>query len=318
MSAFTKPARRFLLPAGALLGATFVGIQFIHPPLENPPVTGDFQAPVAVKSIVQRACYDCHSNQTKLRWFDQIAPVYWQVADHVRQGRAGLNFSTWQGLPPADQKAKLWESINQILAGAMPLSEYTLAHPEAKISAQDAAVLRQYVASLAKNPPADTAKLRAADRQYRHWQPGAAQPAAVPVAPNGIAYLPDYKNWQAISTTERFDNGTLRVVFGNDVAVKAIREKHINPWPNGTAFAKVAWDQLADAEGNVRPGAFKQVEYMLKDDRKYAATKGWGWARFKTPQLVPYGKDALFTTECIRCHQPQQHNDFVFTQPLRP
>jgi hypothetical protein len=198
----------------------------------------------------------------------------------------------------------------------MPLTEYTLAHPEAKVSAQDVAVLKQYVASLAKNPPADTAKRNAAARQYRHWQPDAAQPAAVPVAPNGIAYLPDYKNWQAISTTERFDNGTMRVIFGNAVAVRAIRDKHISPWPNGTAFAKVAWDQLADAEGNVRPGAFKQVEYMLKDDQKYAATKGWGWARFKTPQLLPYGKDALFTTECIRCHQPMKNNDFVFTQPL--
>jgi hypothetical protein len=66
----------------------------------------------------------------------------------------------------------------------------------------------------------------------------------------------------------------------------------------------------------VRPGAFKQVEYMLKDDQKYAATKGWGWARFKTDKLVPYGKDALFTTECIRCHQPMKNNDFVFTKPL--
>jgi hypothetical protein len=317
MSAIAKPFRRLFVPAGVLLGAAFVGIQFIRPPLENPPVTGDFQAPVAVKNIVQRACYDCHSNQTDLRWFDKVAPVYWQVADHVKEGRAGLNFSTWQSLPPADQKAKLWESVNQILAGAMPLSEYTLAHPEAKVSAQDVAVLKQYVASLAKNPPADTAKLNAADRQYRHWQPNKAAPAAVPVAPNGIAYLPDYKNWQAISTTERFDNGTMRVVFGNDVAVKAIRDKHINPWPNGTAFAKVAWDQLVDAQGNVRPGAFKQVEYMLKDDQKYAATKGWGWARFKTPKLVPYGKDALFTTECIHCHQPMKNNDFVFTQPIK-
>jgi hypothetical protein len=218
MSAIAKPFRRLFVPAGALLGAAFVGIQFIRPPLENPPVTGDFQAPVAVKNIVQRACYDCHSNQTNLRWFDKVAPVYWQVADHVKEGRAGLNFSTWQSLPAADQKAKLWESVNQILAGAMPLSEYTLAHPEAKVSVQDVAVLKQYVASLAKNPPADTAKLNAADRQYQHWQPNKAAPAAVPVAPNGIAYLPDYKNWQAISTTERFDNGTMRVVFGNDVA----------------------------------------------------------------------------------------------------
>ena len=317
MRTVVHPFRRLLLPLVALLVAAFVGLQFVQPHLENPPVTGDFQAPVAVKSIVQRACYDCHSNQTELRWFDKVAPVSWRVAEHVRDGRASLNFSTWQSLPPDAQKAKLWESVNQILAGAMPLADYAQVHPAAKLSAQDVTVLKQYVASLAQNPPADTAKRNAAARQYQHWQPDAAAPARVPVAPNGVAYLPDYKNWQAISTTERLDNGTMRVVFGNAVAVQAIRENHINPWPNGTAFAKVAWDQLADAEGNVRPGAFKQVEYMLKDDQKYAATKGWGWARFKTPELVPYGKDALFTNECIRCHQPQKNNDFVFTQPFK-
>ena len=55
--------------------------------------------------------------------------------------------------------------------------------------------------------------------------------------------LPDYKNWKAISSTDRFDNHTMREILGNDVAVKAIADGHINPWPDGTAFAKVAWQQ---------------------------------------------------------------------------
>ncbi len=120
-----------------------------------------------------------------------------------------------------------------------------------------------------------------------------------------------------VSTTDRVDNNTLRIIYGNDVAIKAIQEGHINPWPNGTIFAKVAWDALQDADGNVHSGEFKQVEYMIKDDKKYAATGGWGWARWVTPQLKPYGKNITFSTECINCHRPMKDNDLVFTMPVK-
>ena len=66
----------------------------------------------------------------------------------------------------------------------------------------------------------------------------------------------------------------------------------------------------------IQPGEFIQVEFMIKDSKKYSATKGWGWARWKGTDLVPYGKEALFTTECISCHRPMKENDFVFTMPL--
>ena len=139
----------------------------------------------------------------------------------------------------------------------------------------------------------------------------------LPKALNGIEFIPDYKNWKPISTTERFDNGTMRVIFGNAVAVKAINDHQINPWPKGTAFAKVAWEQVSDDKGNITTGAFKQVEFMIKDQEKYASTHGWGFARFKTPKLVPYGTTVMFATECINCHRPLSDNDFVFTQPIK-
>jgi hypothetical protein len=109
----------------------------------------------------------------------------------------------------------------------------------------------------------------------------------------------------------------MRAILGNPTAIKAIRENKINPWPDGSAFAKVAWKQLADTAGNVRPGEFLQVEFMIRDSKQYADTKGWGWARWKGMDLVPYGKNALFTTECISCHRPMKDNDFVFTMPLQ-
>ncbi|XHR94376.1 heme-binding domain-containing protein [Mucilaginibacter sp. UC70_90] len=301
-----------------ILFAGFLCIQFVRPDVPNPPVTGDLEVPADVKAIIQRACYDCHSNNTNLRWYDKIVPIYWGVASHIKQGRADLNFSEWNKLAPADQKGKLWESVNQIIAGAMPLPGYTAVHTGAKVSAADLAVLKNYLASMVHSKPADTTVINAADRQYQYWQKNKTAVSKLPTAANGISYIPDYKNWQPISTTERFDNNTLRVIFGNDIAVKAIKENKIHPWPNGAIFAKVAWTQLQDKDGATHTGEFKQVEYMIKDDKKYASTYGWGWARFKTPKMVPYGgSNVMFTTECMNCHKPMAAEDFVFTQPIK-
>jgi hypothetical protein len=55
---------------------------------------------------------------------------------------------------------------------------------------------------------------------------------------------------------------------------------------------------------------------MIKDDKKYAGTAGWGWARWKGNELKPYGKTLTFTQECVNCHQPMKDNDFVFTPTL--
>ena len=109
----------------------------------------------------------------------------------------------------------------------------------------------------------------------------------------------------------------MRQILGNDIAVKAIAENHINPWPDGTAFAKVAWWQQADEKGEVRPGRFFQVEFMLRDSQKYAATLGWGWGRWRGTDLKPYGKDAEFAKECVGCHSPLRNTNFVFTLPIR-
>ena len=99
---------------------------------------------------------------------------------------------------------------------------------------------------------------------------------------NGVEFIPDYKNWKVISSTDRFDNHTMREILGNDVAIKAIADNHINPWPDGTVFAKVAWQQSApDAQGVVKTGAFVQVELMVKDAKRYASTEGWGFGRWR-------------------------------------
>jgi hypothetical protein len=309
--------KRKLLVVICVLFALCLCLQVVRPEIKSAPVTGDIKVPAPVKNILKRACYDCHSNQTNLRWYDEIAPVYWQVAADVNKGRAGMNFSEWNKLEGPDQKAKLWEAINQVIQGTMPLSNYTTVHPSAKLSDADIKVLKNYLASTVNNNPADSAKTSAAKLQSDKWLKGELPPIHNPIALNGIAFMPDYKNWEVLSTTDRYDNGTMRVILGNDIAVKALGENNIHPWPDGAAFAKVAWAQLRDKDGNITTGEFKQVEFMMKNAEKYKSTKGWGFARFKTPAMIPYGKTTLFATECVNCHRPMANQDYVFTLPIK-
>ncbi len=291
-------------------------LQFIQPGFETPLVASDIAAPVEVSAILKRSCFACHSNETKLSWFDRISPISWKVAKDIKEGRNVINFSEWNNLTPAQQKDKFWEIINHAISGVMPLKKYTVMHPSAKLSESDLAILKNYVTSLAISRTYDTLKTMEAFEQYKQWRNG-IDIGKRPVAVNGVAHDPDYKNWQPISTTDAFSNGTLRVIFGNAVAIKAINENHTRHWPNGTVLAKVQWDPLVDEEGNIHTGKFNQIEYMVKDEEKYADTEGWGWARFKTLDLVPDDKEAQFATKCINCHRPVKALDNVFTFPIK-
>jgi hypothetical protein len=280
-------------------------------------VTADLAAPAEVKKILKSSCYDCHSNETKLAWFDEIVPAYWLVAKDVERARRRLNFSEIGKLPAAQQKAMLYEAANQIQLGAMPLPAYVRLHHAATVTPDQMRVLKSYLhpsENAAAAPPSD---LVADDAQYNEWLHQKQPAKPVVAAPNGIEFLPDYRNWQEISSTDRFDNRTTRAILGNGVAIKAIAEEHINPWPDGAVLAKVAWQARDDGQGQVRPGAFVQVEVMIRDRKKYAATKGWGWARWRGAGLTPYGKDAGFTAECVGCHTPLRDRDYVFTVPRR-
>lgn len=137
---------------------------------------------------------------------------------------------------------------------------------------------------------------------------------APPVAPNGIPLIEGYRNWQAIAPSYRDDKGHIRVVFGNETAVKAMKGG-TRPFPDGTVLAKVAWTAEKHSKFPVAtvPGTFVQVEFMVKDAKKYGVTGGWGFARFVGEGLKPYGKDAGFVQECFGCHMPVKGNDYVFT-----
>jgi Cytochrome P460 len=109
----------------------------------------------------------------------------------------------------------------------------------------------------------------------------------------------------------------MRVVLGNDLAIRAIADNHINPWPNGTMIGKVTWHEQREPSGVIVPGEFVQVEFMIRDSTKYRATAGWGWGRWIGTDLKPDGRTADFaSTHCVDCHHAVQRNDYVFTMPI--
>ena len=112
------------------LAVVMVVIQFLPiGRVDNPPVTQEALWPNAqARSIAVAACYDCHSNQVKLKWFDRIAPASWLVGKHVEEGRAKLNFSDWDRRQESDEVSQTVED------GSMPLPSYTWLHPEGRLS----------------------------------------------------------------------------------------------------------------------------------------------------------------------------------------
>src|ERR1700677_2323090 len=298
-------------------GIVFVGMQCYRPALTYPPVTADLQVPPEVKAVLVTSCYDCHSNETKLKWFDYIQPGYSLVVDDVNKGRRHLNFSEIGSKPAAQQKGALYEGVSQIMLGSMPPKKYTLLHRDAVVTPAQLATLTSYLKSLESTAPSTPDEGAAADAQFAAAiSPSATHPDVAPEF-NGLVFPAGYQDWRQLSSTVRDDNNSLRQILGNDIAIQAVKSGQINPWPDGTMFAKVAWLQQTDANGAIKAGAFEQVEFMVKDSQKYASTRGWGWGRWLGTDLKPFGKDATFTTSCVSCHAPVRDSDFVFTLPLR-
>ena len=152
-----------------------------------------------------------------------------------------------------------------------------------------------------------------------------------------IKIPPGYRDWPLISVARIGDPvNDIRAKLGNDVAIRAFRTG-MNAFPDGTIIARLAWKQVTSEENNAafRPvmvaqglspdaiqkalfessvaGPATNVQFMVKDSRKYASTGGWGFAQFTDGK--PDG-EAVHKT-CFPCHAPAKDRDFVFTRYSR-
>ena len=133
----------------------------------------------------------------------------------------------------------------------------------------------------------------------------------------GITIPPGYRDWKLISVAHEEGNlNDLRALLGNELAIKAYREGKL-PFPDGTIIARLAWSYVPSEENNrvfgrsqsFVAGPATNVQFMVKDSKKYAATGGWGFAQFKDGKPAD---EALLKT-CFACHEPVKARDFVFT-----
>ena len=149
------------------------------------------------------------------------------------------------------------------------------------------------------------------------WAPasGRADGGAAPVF--GIKIFPGYRDWRLISVAHEEGNlNDIRAILGNDVAIKAYREGKL-PFPDGTVIARIAWTYVASEENNTVfgrqqsfvAGPATNLQFMVKDSQKYAATRGWGFGQFKDGKPDPTAK----LETCFLCHEPTKARDFVFT-----
>ena len=151
-----------------------------------------------------------------------------------------------------------------------------------------------------------------------------AQSEASPIY--GITIPAGYRDWHLISVKQLTGGGgklkQLRAQLGNDIAVKAFREGKL-PFPDGAIIAALHWNQdSSDADNQVLASGFPgagleasfagsavNVQFMVKDSKKYASSGGWGYADFTNGKP---GDEALHKA-CFPCHVPAKDRDYVFT-----
>ena len=136
-----------------------------------------------------------------------------------------------------------------------------------------------------------------------------------------------YRDWRLISVNHLAGAGgslkQVRAQLGNDIAIEAFRAGKL-PFPDGTIIAALHWNEASSDENDKVlaigfPGAGLEsfvagpavnVQFMVKDSKKYAATGGWGFGDFTNGKP---GDEALHQT-CFPCHEPAKARDYVFTR----
>ena len=146
--------------------------------------------------------------------------------------------------------------------------------------------------------------------------------------PNGLAFseFRGYEEWQVVSISH--NGNLLAAILANRVMIDAYLAGvpgNGKPFPDGAKLAKIHWNpkKMATWPAATVPGTQHDVDFMVKDSKRFAGSGGWGWAvfdydtasdRFKPGTLAdtpPQGNDA----KCgFACHTLVKTSDYVFTE----
>ena len=143
--------RRYYAFAGA--SVVLLGLQFVPVARNNRPGTGDPQTSREVQWILRRACYDCHSTESRWPIWAYVAPISWRVVADVERARTRVNFSDWASLD-REHRVALRALVGHVTAThRMPLWYYVTLHPDARLNDDDRALLQRWSDSATTQEP---------------------------------------------------------------------------------------------------------------------------------------------------------------------
>jgi hypothetical protein len=100
--------------------------------------------PAAVMSTLRRACFDCHSEETRWPWYARLPVASWLIERDVKAARGQLNLSRWTQYNAFDRAELLDKACELATSGAMPLPRYRMIHRDARLSPADIARLCEW------------------------------------------------------------------------------------------------------------------------------------------------------------------------------
>lgn len=139
-----------------VLIAILLGIQFFRPEKNiSSGASADaiqtvFTVPDDVQTVLNKACRDCHSNQSTYPWYFSIQPVAWWIDHHIDEGKSELNFDAFATYSPKKQHHKMEEIVEQVKSEEMPLQSYTWTHRDARLTMEERVVLTNWASLLQK------------------------------------------------------------------------------------------------------------------------------------------------------------------------
>jgi len=137
-----------------ILLAILIIIQFIRPARNISSaeqvnhISKKYTVPANVNTVLEKACNDCHSNNTIYPWYTNIQPVGFWMDDHVKDGKDELNLSEFLTYSPKKARHKMEEVVDVVKEGEMPLDSYTWIHTEAKLTQEEKSALTDWASAL--------------------------------------------------------------------------------------------------------------------------------------------------------------------------
>ena len=145
---------------------------------------------------------------------------------------------------------------------------------------------------------------------------GQSSQGAAPVFLNEIPS--GYRDWKLISVAHEEGNlNSFAAILGNDLAIRAYRERNL-PFPDGTIIAALHYSHTSSEENNkifgrsqsFVPGTPTNIQFMVKDSKKYATTGGWGFGHFANGKAA----EKTFMNTCFPCHNQVKARDLIFSR----